>query len=272
VYSFSETALEWVQAYKINQEMDEVFSNATEDELEMLTKTKEICCICLKSFGKQGKDVRKVECGHFFHMPCLEEVLKRAGGTKKASCPICRQKVVAKEVDDARVSAGTDAGTYPGVMGTATNPQGQGETATIDPSDELQTQQPSSSSSTTTTTTTTSPSEQANQEAPAQPPPPQHQPAQQPLFRFSTEAFPAWFPQFSFEVVSRANQVPTPLNDQVNFISDMFPAVSRERIEELLRQHRSADDIVNMLLEEPSPAAAAVAPVAANQQQNEGNP
>ena len=178
------------------------------------------------SFGHKTSKVRKVQCGHFFHITCLEEVLKRAGGTHKANCPICRQKMGGKEGEVIGEGA-------PGAGG-AINPLNQldqypGNTHTV-----LAAAVGSSAAAAL-----------LGREAPAAPaPPPQQQDAsqqlleqrqQRPLFRFSTESFPAWFPQFSFEVVQRPNAPRASaaagagrgggLQDQVNFVSDMFPQV-----------------------------------------------
>lgn len=48
------------------------------------------CSICLEDFGK-GESIKDIPgpCKHCFHAECLDEWLR-----KKASCPLCRSKVV----------------------------------------------------------------------------------------------------------------------------------------------------------------------------------
>lgn len=55
---------------------------------EIMTKHnhKYDCVICLDNI--EGKDLKVVRCGHFFHKECIGEWLKR-----KNSCPNCRKKI-----------------------------------------------------------------------------------------------------------------------------------------------------------------------------------
>ncbi|GMI16015.1 hypothetical protein TrVE_jg150 [Triparma verrucosa] len=242
VYEFCETALEWARECEIGKEMEESFEKPTGEELTNLKDTSEVCCICLKPFGCRGSNVRKIHCGHFFHMTCLSEILKRAGGIRKARCPICRQPVFPQKKNEFESNEGDSANQQ--------QPQSQAQAQA--PESQAQSQSQSQPQTQTPTPTPTPTPQTQLQTPPAQvqnqnPPP---QPAQPPLFRFSTESFPTWFPQFSFEVVQRPQpQRLLPRNDQVNFVSDMFPGVERQRIEGMLNG-RNADEVVNILLEE----------------------
>ncbi|KAG2323846.1 hypothetical protein Bca52824_006574 [Brassica carinata] len=48
------------------------------------------CVVCLSKL-KEGEEVRKLECGHVFHKPCLEGWLHRLNFT----CPLFRSSLVA---------------------------------------------------------------------------------------------------------------------------------------------------------------------------------
>ncbi|KAI8872398.1 hypothetical protein GQ42DRAFT_119439, partial [Ramicandelaber brevisporus] len=44
------------------------------------------CSICLESFH-DGESVRRLSCGHAFHVPCVDQWLMTMNGT----CPNCRR-------------------------------------------------------------------------------------------------------------------------------------------------------------------------------------
>lgn len=45
------------------------------------------CAICLSSMSSEKDIITKTECGHKFHVNCLEEWIKRSN-----TCPLCRCK------------------------------------------------------------------------------------------------------------------------------------------------------------------------------------
>ena len=54
---------------------------------ESLTKEGD-CSICLDTFNNDKKTIRTKECGHVFHLDCLNTWVK-----KNPSCPCCRSEL-----------------------------------------------------------------------------------------------------------------------------------------------------------------------------------
>ena len=106
--------------YRIARDMDELFHNATEHDLQNAYIAGDVCCICLGTMhyfptktttatttaGSRNKDhrsqscrsptcnVKKVACGHLYHTTCLREVIERARSIEAARCPLCRASFV----------------------------------------------------------------------------------------------------------------------------------------------------------------------------------
>jgi hypothetical protein len=76
---------------RIARDLDGLFATATPQELRKAAAAGDVCCICLSSMSV---NVKKVACGHFFHTPCLREVVERARSVEAARCPLCRSSVL----------------------------------------------------------------------------------------------------------------------------------------------------------------------------------
>ncbi len=79
--------------FKIAQDLEGHFSNATDDELKQAATAGDVCCICLGSMSKGG-NVKKAQCGHMYHTHCLREVIERAQSLESAKCPLCRAPLI----------------------------------------------------------------------------------------------------------------------------------------------------------------------------------
>ena len=77
---------EFCHARSITSRMDELFPDATEEELA----DRPICIICREDMTF-GQRVKKLQCGHLFHFQCLRTWLER-----QQSCPTCRQAIVVR--------------------------------------------------------------------------------------------------------------------------------------------------------------------------------
>lgn len=74
---------------KLAQDLDGRLPDATKLDLQKASANSDVCCICLNGFGCVG-NVKKLPCGHLFHVGCLQQVLHRAQSMQVASCPLCR--------------------------------------------------------------------------------------------------------------------------------------------------------------------------------------
>ena len=92
---------EFCQARNITSRMDELFPDATEEELA----DRPICIICREDMTF-GQRVKKLQCGHLFHFQCLRTWLER-----QQSCPTCRQAIVVRRgaTPDGQVRVGQQA-------------------------------------------------------------------------------------------------------------------------------------------------------------------
>ena len=92
---------EFCQARNITSRMDELFPDATEEELV----DRPICIICREDMTF-GQRVKKLQCGHLFHFQCLRTWLER-----QQSCPTCRQAIVVRRgaTPDGQVRVGQQA-------------------------------------------------------------------------------------------------------------------------------------------------------------------
>ena len=77
---------EFCAARNITSRMDELFPDATEEELADTP----ICIICREDMVF-GQRIKKLQCGHKFHFQCLRTWLER-----QQSCPTCRQPIVVR--------------------------------------------------------------------------------------------------------------------------------------------------------------------------------
>lgn len=78
--------------YRIAQELNIHFKDATEMELKKASLSGDVCCICLGTMSMGN--VKKVGCGHLYHAHCLREVIERAYSFEAARCPLCRASVL----------------------------------------------------------------------------------------------------------------------------------------------------------------------------------
>ena len=92
---------EFCHARSITSRMDELFPDATEEELA----DRPICIICREDMTF-GQRVKKLQCGHLFHFQCLRTWLER-----QQSCPTCRQAIVVRRgaTPDGQVRVGQQA-------------------------------------------------------------------------------------------------------------------------------------------------------------------
>ena len=114
-----------VRSRQLAFDLDSRFPNATEEDIRKATANSDVCCICLSSFATGGSgrrlshhQVKRVPCGHLYHVSCLQQVLQRAPSIQDAQCPLCRSCLATGNVSGASI-ARADVG--PG-MGAARAP------------------------------------------------------------------------------------------------------------------------------------------------------
>jgi HRD ubiquitin ligase complex, ER membrane component len=271
--------------YRIAQELNIHFNDATEMELKKASSSGDVCCICLGTMSMGN--VKKVACGHLYHAHCLREVIERAHSFEAARCPLCRASVLGgRQTMNTNEQNSVNPLTLFQGPGIVTNDRLAPNTEGEDNPDHVG--NPIESRGATPTT--------------ALPPminngTPQDERA---LFRFSTEGMlPAWLPipAFSFEVVRRypagsdamiganpsaqaphseqpsgnptrvehSTQHPSMLRRFLTFsgampmseeeenisvaqLSDMFPQYARADLLRELRAHGSTEDVVESIL------------------------
>jgi len=76
---------------RIAREMDDIFEDATELDLQKANATGDVCCICLGNMS--CGNVKKLGCGHLYHTQCLREVVERARSIEDTKCPLCRSSI-----------------------------------------------------------------------------------------------------------------------------------------------------------------------------------
>eukprot|EP00534_Pseudo-nitzschia_fraudulenta_P007380 CAMPEP_0201193794 /NCGR_PEP_ID=MMETSP0851-20130426/147721_1 /ASSEMBLY_ACC=CAM_ASM_000631 /TAXON_ID=183588 /ORGANISM="Pseudo-nitzschia fraudulenta, Strain WWA7" /LENGTH=644 /DNA_ID=CAMNT_0047480365 /DNA_START=67 /DNA_END=2001 /DNA_ORIENTATION=- len=86
-----------INVQNIARNLEEIFPNATDDELKKASTDGDVCCICLGPMTKGG-NVKKVDCGHIYHTHCLREVIERAQNLQSAKCPLCRSSLVNESI------------------------------------------------------------------------------------------------------------------------------------------------------------------------------
>jgi hypothetical protein len=150
---------------RVARELNGRFEDATDLELRKAAASGDVCCICLANMNTAAQ-VKKVGCGHLYHIACLREVVERARSLETARCPLCRAGILDGRQPEVAVRNMPTA--QPGIV------PHQGGLAAVVPDHDPQHQG-------------------ARENEPA-------------IFRFSTEELvPAWLPipAFSFEIVRR---------------------------------------------------------------------
>ena len=179
--------------HRIARDLDDVFPDATDDELAAAAAAGDVCCVCLSSLT--SKKVKKVPCGHLYHTACLREVVERARSMEAARCPLCRASLLDGQYHNTNNNNNNTINDN-GIMNNNNN---NAVNRDLDiPED----------------------GDNAAAGAAANNPEADQRPLQdQALFRISTEGIvPSWIPihipSFSFEVVRRAPPPPHPADPQ----------------------------------------------------------
>ena len=249
--------------HRIARHLDQTFADVT--EMELRKHTNDVCCVCLCALSSH---VKKVACGHMYHVHCLREVVERARSMETAKCPLCRASVL----------HGRRPGETPAAAATASNNH------TTDNNDRTATRQESTAAAANANdwvpieqTLPQPPAQGQAQEQLQQP----QQPQQEALFRFSTDSIlPSWvpFPNFSFEIVRRPAALPaeepeeeegrngtswirrflllagavpmTPAEEAAAMeqLVDMFPQYDRADLMRELRQRGSIEGVAEAIL------------------------
>jgi len=69
----------------------QTLENASMVDLTKANNSGDVCCICLGDFHN---DVKKLPCGHLYHLQCLQKVVERKSSLEKTCCPLCRAPVM----------------------------------------------------------------------------------------------------------------------------------------------------------------------------------
>jgi len=94
---------EFCNARSITSRMDELFPDATEEELADGV----LCIVCRETMHYGTDRVKKLECGHLFHFRCLRGWLER-----QQACPTCRHPITIRRgaTPDGTVRVGQENG------------------------------------------------------------------------------------------------------------------------------------------------------------------
>eukprot|EP00945_MAST-04E_sp_MAST-4E-sp1_P008832 g8832.t1 len=125
---------EFCNARSITSRMDELFPDATEEELADGV----LCIVCRETMQYGTDHVKKLECGHLFHFRCLRGWLER-----QQACPTCRHPITIRrgatpdgtvrvgQEDGAEVGAGNDGADA--IEGDLVEDEGEAENAPAAP-------------------------------------------------------------------------------------------------------------------------------------------
>lgn len=207
---------------KVIEKMEKRFPWATSQELENSDK----CAVCWDKL----ENARRLPCSHIFHHNCLRSWLEQ-----DTSCPTCR-KSLQDEKDNQSRSAHSNAQAQPV---TDYGPANGVDDGGLD--GPLQQQQ------------------QQQQPAPQQA---QFVNYQRNLFHFDGSRYISWLPSFSLQVTNGGNIMlpmlrnrspiePERLNEMTQQISQMFPNISIEAIQNNLRQTHSIELTIENFLQDP---------------------
>jgi hypothetical protein len=73
---------------RISRDLDKCFPTVSDIDLQKALSAGDVCSICLGTMTVGH--IKKVACGHLFHIHCLREVAERARSIEAARCPLCR--------------------------------------------------------------------------------------------------------------------------------------------------------------------------------------
>lgn len=73
---------------RISRDLDKCFPTLSDIDLQKALSAGDVCSICLGTMTVGN--IKKVACGHLFHIHCLREVAERARSIEAARCPLCR--------------------------------------------------------------------------------------------------------------------------------------------------------------------------------------
>lgn len=104
---FQKRCSDFLRYRRVMATMNELFADATEEELAAGDRT---CIIC----REEMRTAKKLNCGHMFHARCLQSWLKR-----QLSCPTCRSPVDVSETATPANGNANDAAAAPGAPGNA---------------------------------------------------------------------------------------------------------------------------------------------------------
>lgn len=205
---------------RVIEKMEKKFPWATKEELVDSDK----CAVCWEKLD----EARRLPCSHIFHHNCLRSWLEQ-----DTSCPTCRKSLQ----DDKEIQQQSAAAFLNTANLEANIQQPQAQQA-----QQQQQQQP-----------------QQQQQQPQQPVQPQF--THRNLFHFDGSRYISWLPSFSLQVTNggamlpallrstRASLEPERLNEMTAQVSQMFPHVGIDLIQQDLRQTHSVEITVENILE-----------------------
>lgn len=88
------------------------------DDDDLLDDQHGLCPICISDFEDQ-EDLRRLPCGHFFHVECIDPWLLE----KSTACPMCKQEVLVVAEDSRGPASGGDAQENPQADSESEDPQ-----------------------------------------------------------------------------------------------------------------------------------------------------